>query len=67
MIDFTQAIWRKSTRTQQSGQCVEVARVGRVMGVRDSKDPNGPVLMFSTVEFAAFLSSAARGEFGDHR
>ncbi|MFI7553528.1 DUF397 domain-containing protein [Micromonospora sediminimaris] len=63
MIDFSRAIWRKSTRTQQSGQCVEVARVGEVIGVRDSKDPDGPVLAFTTGEFAAFLDGAAKGEF----
>lgn len=65
MIDFSRATWRKSTRTQQSGQCVEVARVGEVVGLRDSKDPDGPVLTFTTEEFAAFLDSATKGEFGD--
>ncbi|GAB3849120.1 DUF397 domain-containing protein [Micromonospora andamanensis] len=65
MIDFSHAIWRKSTRTQQSGQCVEVARVGEVIGVRDSKDPDGPVLAFTTGVFAAFLDGAAKGEFDD--
>ncbi|MDG4793041.1 MULTISPECIES: DUF397 domain-containing protein [Micromonospora] len=65
MIDFSRAVWRKSTRTQQSGQCVEVARVGEVIGVRDSKDPDGPVLAFTTGEFAAFLDGAAKGEFDD--
>ncbi|WP_080678021.1 DUF397 domain-containing protein [Salinispora pacifica] len=65
MIDFSCATWRKSTRTQQSGQCVEMARVGEVIGMRDSKDPNGPVLAFATEEFAAFLEGVARGEFGN--
>jgi hypothetical protein len=63
--DFSRAKWRKSTKTQQSGQCVEVARVGEVVGVRDSKDPTGPVLLFTTGEFAAFLDGAAKGEFDD--
>ncbi|MDG4751292.1 MULTISPECIES: DUF397 domain-containing protein [Micromonospora] len=65
MNDFSRAKWRKSTKTQQSGQCVEVARVGEVVGVRDSKDPTGPVLLFTTGEFAAFLDGAAKGEFDD--
>ncbi|MFY1597351.1 DUF397 domain-containing protein [Micromonospora sp. WMMD737] len=64
MIDFSRATWRKSTRTQQSGQCVEVARVGESVGVRDSKDPTGPVLVFTPGQFAAFLEGAAEGEFG---
>ncbi|MDW5325352.1 DUF397 domain-containing protein [Plantactinospora sp. KLBMP9567] len=65
MIDFSYATWRKSTKTQQSGQCVEVARVGEVVGVRDSKDPDGPVLVFRKGDFASFLNGAAKGEFGD--
>ncbi|MGI5151439.1 DUF397 domain-containing protein [Plantactinospora sp. CA-294935] len=65
MIDFSYATWRKSTKTQQSGQCVEVAWVGEVVGVRDSKDPHGPVLVFKKGEFASFLHGTARGEFDD--
>lgn len=65
MTDFSTAAWRKSTKTQQSGQCVEVARVDDAIGVRDSKNPNGPVLVFTLGEFEAFLDGAARGEFDD--
>lgn len=65
MTDFSTAVWRKSTKTQQSGQCVEVARVGDAIGVRDSKDPHGPILTFTLGEFAAFLDGAVHGEFDD--
>ncbi len=65
MSDFTDAIWRKSVKTQNNGACVEVARVGDVIGVRDSKDPDGPVLTFTTREFEAFLDGAGKGEFDD--
>lgn len=65
MIDISGAAWRKSTKTQQSGQCVEVARIGDVIAVRDSKDPDGPVLVFTRGEFAAFLDGATKGEFND--
>jgi Domain of unknown function (DUF397) len=65
VIDFSRATWRKSTRSQQSGQCVELARVAGMIGVRDSKDPDGPVLVFTAEEFAAFLDGAANGEFDD--
>jgi hypothetical protein len=34
-----------------------------MVGVRDSKDLNGPVLRFSREEFAAFLAGAKAGEF----
>lgn len=63
MIDLGVAAWRKSTRTQQSGQCVEVARVGEAIAVRDSKDPNGAVLVFTVRGFATFLEGIARGDF----
>lgn len=65
MTDFSTALWRKSTKTQQSGQCVEVARIGDAIGVRDSKHPAGPILEFTLGEFAAFLDGAERGEFND--
>jgi hypothetical protein len=65
VTDFSNAVWRKSVKTQQSGQCVEVARVEDAIGVRDSKDPHGPILIFTLDEFAAFLDGAANGEFDD--
>ena len=44
--------------------CVEVAIVGGVIGVRDSKDQGrGPVLAFTSDEWAAFLGGAKAGEF----
>ncbi len=65
MTDFTSATWRKSVKTQNNGACVEVARVGQVIGVRDSKHPDGPVLAFTVAEFEAFLDGAHKGEFDD--
>ncbi|GAA0903229.1 DUF397 domain-containing protein [Virgisporangium aurantiacum] len=65
MDDFTDAIWRKSVKTQNSGACVEIARVGNTVGVRDSKDPGGHILRFTVREFAAFLDGARRAEFDD--
>jgi hypothetical protein len=65
MTDFTDANWRKSIRSQNNGACVEVARVGDVIGIRDSKHPNGPILAYTLAEFSAFLDGAAKGEFSD--
>jgi hypothetical protein len=42
------------------GTCVEV---GFTVHVRDSKDPNGPVLHFTETEWREFLSGAKQGEF----
>ena len=46
--------WRKSSRCQNSG-CAEVLQHGAVVGVRDSQDPDGPVLTFPGETWTAFL------------
>jgi hypothetical protein len=60
--DFSNAIWHKSARSGTSG-CVEVATLERVVGVRDSKDRQGPVLTFRFDEWEAFLAGVREGEF----
>ncbi len=58
--------WRKSTFSDQiqgEGNCVEVARSGDWMLMRDSKDPNGPVHAYNRQEWAAFLAGVKAGEF----
>jgi len=56
--------WIKSSFSYAQGSCVEVASLpdGGV-GVRDSKDPSGPVLRFTPGEWYAFLGGARNGEF----
>jgi hypothetical protein len=56
--------WVKSSLSFANGDCVQVARLpdGRV-GIRDSKDPGGPVLRFTPSEWAAFLCGVQNGEF----
>jgi hypothetical protein len=55
--------WRKATKSQGSGNCVEVAASDGSICVRDSKDPDGPVLRFTPGEWTAFLDGAMQGEF----
>ena len=64
-MDLTSADWRKSSYSSNTGNCVEVARnLPGVVAVRDSKDPDGPVLVFTADEWRAFMSGARAGEFG---
>lgn len=57
--------WRKSTRSNASRECVEVAELGGgAMAVRDSKHPEGGMLQFSAGEWAAFVGGVKDGEFG---
>jgi hypothetical protein len=61
--DLSGAIWRKSTASQDNGGCVEVAEMPGHIAIRDSKQPDGPVLVFSTHEWDCFLDGVAKGEF----
>jgi hypothetical protein len=45
--------WHKSTRSSNAASCVEVAEVHGAIGIRDSKNVTGPVLVFSPSAFAA--------------
>jgi len=64
-VDLTSADWRKSSYSSNTGNCVEVARnLPGVVAVRDSKDPDGPALVFTADEWRAFVSGARAGEFG---
>ncbi|MEU9834315.1 DUF397 domain-containing protein [Streptosporangium sp. NPDC048047] len=56
--------WRKSRQSTVNGNCVEIARLpGRSVGVRDSKDPEGPVLVFGRTEWDAFVHGVKGGRF----
>lgn len=54
--------WFKSTFSSFNGNCVEVATLASGnIGVRDSKDPNGPVLQFSAQEWDQLLNNIKAG------
>lgn len=56
--------WIKSSLSLSNGACVEVASLpGGQVGVRNSRDPGGPVLRFTPDEWFAFIGGARSGEF----
>jgi uncharacterized protein DUF397 len=59
-----QPTWRTSSFSDGMN-CVQVAEIGDTVAVRDSKDPDGPVLHFTRSEMLAFLRGAKAGEFDD--
>nr|WP_062341166.1 DUF397 domain-containing protein [Herbidospora sakaeratensis] len=54
--------WQISSACDE-GACVQVARHGDYVYVRDSKVPNGPVQVYTVPEWAAFIAGAKLGEF----
>lgn len=65
MTDLSEARWLRSTYCANSS-CVEVALLGGQVAVRDSKEREGPVLVFTEAEWRAFVSGARDGEFDAH-
>lgn len=63
-MNLADAQWFKSTHSQGTSECVEVAFLGGShVGVRDSKNPTGPALIFTPGEWDAFVGGARDGEF----
>lgn len=62
-MDLPRAAWRKSTYSTGNGNnCVEAARaLPGVIALRDSKNPDGPMLTFSRVEWQAFIGAIKSG------
>lgn len=56
--------WRKSRRSNPSGDCVELAELaGGRMGMRHSRHPDGPALVCGRAEMVAFIRRLKDGDF----
>ena len=63
-FDRNRASWFKSATSNEGGNYVEISRLGDGgMAVRDSKDPEGPILFFTPSEWEAFVGGVKDGEF----
>ncbi|NNH70817.1 DUF397 domain-containing protein [Nocardia uniformis] len=62
--DLFGASWFKSRRSANQDACVEAAHLtGSTVGVRDSKDPTGPALIFGPGEWDDFVAGVRSGKF----
>ena len=65
--ELPEVAWKKSGRSNPSGNCVEMATLpdGAGIAVRNSRYPDGPALIYTGAEIAAFLTGVKSGEFDD--
>jgi Domain of unknown function (DUF397) len=63
-LDIRRAEWSKSSYSSANGQCIQVARnLPGVVAVRDSKNPDGPKLIFSPADWQTFVSGMKGQDF----
>jgi Domain of unknown function (DUF397) len=61
-----QVRWQKSRYSNSQGACVEMAVLpGGDIAVRNSRDPNGPALIYTPAEIQALFQDVKDGEFDD--
>ncbi len=64
--ELDNARWRKSSVSNSQGACVEMARLsGGEFAVRNSRNPEGPALIYTHAEIAALIEGVKQGEFDD--
>ncbi|SCE97329.1 protein of unknown function [Micromonospora coriariae] len=61
-FDLSRAVWQRADG-DTSDSAVEVAFVDDLIGMRNSGQPEGPVLVFTQAEWDAFVAGAQDGEF----
>jgi hypothetical protein len=63
-IDPASLAWRKSSYSDSGGACVETAVLpDRRVALRDSKQPDGAILLYTAAEWGAFVKGVKAGKF----
>jgi hypothetical protein len=62
-FDLSRAVWQRVGEETAEHGAVEVAFVDDLIGLRNSADPQGAVLVFTQGEWDAFVAGARDGEF----
>jgi hypothetical protein len=61
-MDMSSATWRKSSYSgANGGNCIEIAAAAYSVAVRDSKNPDGPVLIFGPKDWQRFADQVKTG------
>ncbi|WP_424531195.1 DUF397 domain-containing protein [Sphaerisporangium viridialbum] len=59
-VDLAGVSWQKSSFSGGGNDCVEIAVIGESIAARDSKNPDGPTIQFSSSEWRTFLDHLRR-------
>jgi Domain of unknown function (DUF397) len=60
-VDPTQVRWWRSSYSGANGNCIEIGDFGDLVGIRDSEDPSGPIILLTRAEWRAFLAAVRDG------
>ncbi len=58
---LARAPWRKSSYSSSANGCVEAAHLAGHVGIRDSKDQNGPVQLYTARQWTHFIAAVRTG------
>jgi hypothetical protein len=65
-IHYPSYSWRKSSHSNPSGECVELRKLADAhIGIRDSRHPDGPILILSHATLIAFIQRVKDGDFDE--
>jgi len=59
--DTSSVLWRKSSRSQEQGACVELGKFADAVAVRDSKNPAGPALVLRRTPLSRLAAGVKAG------